>query len=232
MKTSREYKNSAWAALKGNWPQAILAAFAVMVLSELTYAMSWGFNLLVTGSLADKEVWVLPLIAVVGALLMLSYMLFLILPVSVGMINSFNSFYAHSDRRILSNMKTLSFSDCGRSIAGMLMMSIFVWLYSLLLWVPGLIASLALFLVPYLLKDNPELSIMDTLRLSRKMMEGHKWQLFKLQLSFLGWILLNILTLGIGSLLLVPYMMTTFAAFYQDVRAEYFMKEARQESAL
>ena len=62
---------------------------------------------------------------------------------------------------------------------------------------------------------------MDTLRLSRRMMEGHKMQLFKLQLSFIGWILLNVLTLGIGMLWLMPYMMTTLAAFYQDVRNEY-----------
>jgi uncharacterized membrane protein len=129
-------------------------------------------------------------------------------------------------------MKSLAFSDIGRSIAGMLMMSVVTLLYSLLLWVPGLIASLALFLVPYILKDNPELSIMDTLRLSRKMMEGHKWQLFKLQLSFIGWLLISLLTLGIGYLWLLPYMMTTCAAFYQDVKAEYFMKEVHQEPAL
>ena len=73
---------------------------------------------------------------------------------------------------------------------------------------------------------------MDTLRLSRRMMKGHKMQLFKLQLSFIGWILINMLTFGVGSLWLIPYVMTTFAAFYQDVKAEYFMKEAQQESAL
>jgi uncharacterized membrane protein len=232
MKTIKEYKKSAWAALKGNWPQAILAAFSVMVLSELIYAMGWGLDRLCVSNLATEEAWVLPLIVVVGFLVMLSYVLFLVLPVAMGVINSFNSLYAHSDRRILANVKIFGFSDCGRSIAGMIMMSIVTSLYSLLLLVPGIIASLALFFVPYIIKDNPDLSIMETLRLSRKMMEGHKWQLFKLQLSFLGWIFLNVLTLGIGSLWLIPYMMTTLAAFYQDVKAEYLMKEARQESAL
>ena len=204
MKTNKEYKDEALDALSGNWSQAILAAFAVMVLSSLTYAMAWGLDRLSVSQVVEKGEWVLP-------------------------INSFNSLYCKSDGQILWNMKALSFSDCGRSIAGMLMMSVVASVYSLLLLVPGFIASFALFLVPYLLKDNPELSVMDTLRLSRRMMEGHKMQLFKLQLSFIGWILLNVLTLGIGMLWLMPYMMTTLAAFYQDVKSEYLLKNNLQE---
>lgn len=232
MKTIKEYKNDALVALKGNWAQSVLTAFVVMVISELTYLISWGFDRLSVISIVEKGEWVLPMLTGLMAVIMLSYTLFLVLPVSVGLANAFNRLYLKSEGYVLENMKSLAFSDIGRSIAGMLMMSIVTLLYSLLLWVPGVIASLALFLVPYILKDNPELSIMDTLRLSRKMMEGHKWQLFKLQLSFIGWLLLSLLTLGIGYLWLLPYMMTTCAAFYQDVKAEYFMKEVHQEPAL
>lgn len=232
MKTNKEYKNDALAALKGNWAHAVLAAFAVMVLSELSYAMAWGFERLSVSGLVENGTWVMPMLTGLMIVIMLSYMLFLILPAAVGMANSFNRLYFKSEVHVLENMKSLAFSDCGRSIAGMLMMSVVTSLYSLLLLVPGMIASLALFLVPYILKDNPELSIMDTLRLSRKMMEGHKMQLFKLQLSFIGWILLGVLTLGVALLWLIPYMMTASAAFYQDVKAEYLMKEVRQESAL
>ena len=64
------------------------------------------------------------------------------------------------------------------------------------------------------------------------MMYGYRMRLFKLQLSFLGWIFLSVLTLGIGMIWLMPYMMTTMAAFYQDVKNEYETKEALQESAL
>ena len=112
------------------------------------------------------------------------------------------------------------------------MMTLVTNLFTILLIVPGFIVSFSLFLTPYLLKDFPRLSVMDTLRLSKKMMKGHKMRLFKLQLSFLGWIVLSGLTFGIGMLWLIPYMMTTFAAFYQDVKAEYLMKEGLQESAL
>ena len=113
----------------------------------------------------------------------------------------------------------------------MFMMNLITSVCSLALIVPGVIASMSLFLVPYLLHDNPDLSLIDTMRLSRKMMRGHKMQLFKLTLSFIGWGLLNFLTLGVGTLWLVPYIMTTLAAFYQDVREQYIMKEGLQEFA-
>lgn len=232
MKTNKEYKNEALVALKGNWAQAVLASFVVMALSGLANLMTWAVGRVDLSSLADKGAWLPPMLTGLMIAVTLAYVFFLVIPVAVGMINSFNLLYCKSDTKIGWNMRGLAFSKVGRSVACMLMMSLVTSIYSLLLLVPGIIASLALFFVPYLLKDNPELSVMDTLRLSRKMMEGHKWQLFKLQLSFIGWILLNVLTLGMASLWLVPYMMTTLAAFYQDVKAEYFMKEVQQESAL
>ncbi|WP_242863956.1 DUF975 family protein [Clostridium tepidiprofundi] len=62
---------------------------------------------------------------------------------------------------------------------------------------------------------------MDTLRLSKEMMYGYKWKLFVLQLSFIGWGLLCVLTLGIGLLWLVPYIEMTKANFYEDVKREW-----------
>ena len=146
--------------------------------------------------------------------------------------NAFSNLYYCSDRALLNNMSSITFKGYFRSLAAMFLMSLVVGLLTLLLIIPGVIASMAFYLTPYILKDNPELSILDTLRLSRKMMHGHKMQLFCLQLSFIGWGLLNLLTLGIGTLWLLPYMTTTMAAFYQDLRLQYIMKEGQQESAL
>ncbi|MCF0164738.1 MAG: DUF975 family protein, partial [Bacteroidales bacterium] len=69
-----------------------------------------------------------------------------------------------------------------------------------------------------------ELSELDTIRLSKNMMKGHKWELFVLQLSFIGWILLSLLSLGIGLLWVIPYMQVAEAHFYEDVKAEYELK--------
>lgn len=216
MRTNQDYKNAALAALKGNWPQAIVATFLVLVLDALLDAVVY------FGSEYST-------VAVIAVSVLL--MFFLVLPLLLGYINSFSLMFYRSDREVLLNVKDIAFRDYFMGSVGMMAMILVSSVCSLLLVVPGIIASYALFLTPYILKDNPELSIMETLRLSRKMMEGHKMQLFKLQLSFLGWILLSVLTLGVGLLWLMPYMMTAMAAFYQDVREQYIMKEGQQESA-
>lgn len=232
MKTNQEYKNAALDALKGNWAQAVTAVILFIVAVDLMYFLAWGVEGAASLVSDADSVW---LFFVLVGLIMLAVLLngiILIPALVIGIANVFNRFFIKPEGDMFRKMCSLTFSDMGRSFAGMLMMRIITSLYSLLLVVPGIVASMSFFLVPYLLKDRPELTIFETLRLSRKMMEGHKMQLFKLQLSFLGWALLNVLTLGIGALWLLPYSMTTCAAFYQDVKAEYFMKEARQESAL
>ena len=226
MRKNQEYKNAALAALKGSWPQAVIATFAMMVVSGLGTLAMWIVDK--AGLLTVVSDPVAVAIVAVSAVL---YSTFLMMPLLVGIINAFNRLYYKSDRAVLSNTKDLTLEDTLRSIAGMFLMSIVTSVCSLALIVPGVLASFSLFLTPFLLKDNPELSLVDTLRLSHKMMRGHKMQLFKLQLSFLGWGLLNVLTLGIGSLWLVPYILTTMAAFYQDVREQYIMKGDLQESA-
>ena len=73
-------------------------------------------------------------------------------------------------------------------------------------------------MVPYIIKDNPELSATEVITKSRKMMDGHKWRAFLLDLSFIGWLLLSLITLGIVGLLWTnPYMQNTNAALYQEL---------------
>ena len=212
MKTNQEYKNAALSALKGSWPQAVVATFILLLLF----------------SLSDSAEYVPGTTIVIAS----SVISLLALPVMVGYVNAFSNLYYCTDRALLNNRSSITFKGYFRSLAAMFLMSLVVGLLTLLLIIPGVIASMAFYLTPYILKDNPELSILDTLRLSRKMMHGHKMQLFCLQLSFIGWGLLNLLTLGIGTLWLLPYMTTTMAAFYQDLRLQYIMKEGQQESAL
>lgn len=232
MRSNQDYKNAALAALKGNWEQSIVAVFIIMLLSAFVNIASWGFERLLVTVVMDAEAWVLPVVVSAFILFMLCFLFILVMPVATGFINAFNRLYCSSDPNLLRNFSRLASIDISHSIGGMFMMTLVTNLFTILLIVPGFIVSFSLFLTPYLLKDYPRLSVMETLRLSKKMMKGHKMRLFKLQLSFLGWIVLSGLTFGIGMLWLIPYMMTTFAAFYQDVKAEYLMKEGLQESAL
>ena len=72
--------------------------------------------------------------------------------------------------------------------------------------------------ISFIVIDNPELDILDTMRRSRNLMDGSKWRFFVLEISFIGWIFLGIFTLAIGYLWLLPYVYSTEAAFYCDLR--------------
>ena len=84
-------------------------------------------------------------------------------------------------------------------------------------------------MVPFVLYDNPELSATEVLQKSRMMMKGHKWELFFLYLSFIGWVILCIFTLFIGYLWLAPYMQMTEVKFYEKLRAEFEGEEEESE---
>lgn len=99
--------------------------------------------------------------------------------------------------------------------------TVMVFLYYLLLIVPGIIKTISYSLVPYILVDDPNMSSGDVLDLSTKMMNGHKMDYFKLELSFIGWHLLAVLTLGILEIWIAPYQATAMAKFLIEVKSEY-----------
>ena len=72
-------------------------------------------------------------------------------------------------------------------------------------------------MAPYLMAENPDLGVLEALRMSKYMMQGHKGRLFVLHLSFIVWFLLVGLTAGIGSIFLNPYLQSTQAAFFLDL---------------
>ncbi len=84
--------------------------------------------------------------------------------------------------------------------------------------IPGIILGLAYSLVYYIYIDNPEVGITEVLTQSRTMMKGHKWEYFLLELSFIGWGILGVFTLGILYLWLAPYMGVTIALFYDNIK--------------
>lgn len=84
--------------------------------------------------------------------------------------------------------------------------------------VPGIIISIGYAMINYIYIDNPEIGITAVMKKSREMMKGHKWEYFCLNLSFLGWMILGILTIGILYFWLIPYMNTTFANFYEKIK--------------
>lgn len=96
---------------------------------------------------------------------------------------------------------------------------LFTILWSLLFIIPGIVKAYEYMMIPYLLADNPQMTKEQAFAESKQMMKGQKWKTFVLDLSFIGWYLLSVLTLGLLAIFYVnPYVNATHAALYEALR--------------
>ena len=101
-----------------------------------------------------------------------------------------------------------------------LMYTLFIFLWSLLFVIPGIVKSYSYALVFYIKAENPDMDWRMCLDESESMMQGNKWRLFTLHLSFIGWFLLSMFTFGIGSFWVNAYLQTSTAVFYEELKRE------------
>ncbi|MBO5233600.1 MAG: DUF975 family protein [Prevotella sp.] len=111
------------------------------------------------------------------------------------------------------------FKDYLRIFLTLLLTGIYTFLWMLLFIVPGIVKCYSYSMTSYILKDNPDMKYDAAINESMRMMQGNKMKLFLLDLSFIGWFLLCILTLGIGLLFLYSYVNAAHAHFYEDLKA-------------
>jgi uncharacterized membrane protein len=90
-------------------------------------------------------------------------------------------------------------------------------LFLIALAIPSIIASIRYSLTYFIMADNPELTAAEAIKKSSAMMAGNKWKYVCLNCRFIGWMLLCVLTLGVGFLWLTPYLVTSQAHFYEDL---------------
>jgi len=112
------------------------------------------------------------------------------------------------------------FQDFKRGLIFFIVSTIFVALWALLLVIPGIIAAIRYSMGYYLMIENPDMEPMEALRESSELMKGNKMDFFMFALSFIGWVLLSALTLGIGFLLLVPYYQMSKLNFYRKITGD------------
>ena len=222
--TNQDYKNAALAAMKGKWAPAVLATVVIFLLmlpylAVAEYPVLSGMNT----NPAALPSWYLP-VSLIGWV----YMLLVVTPVEVGYANACKLLRQTGDDRLTANSFRIGFSRWLRHFWGIFLMGLKVMLWTFVFIIPGFVKAFAYALTPFLLVDCPELSPLKCIKLSNEMMKGHKFDLFYLYLSFIGWGILCVLTLGIGLLWLIPYMETSFAAFYQDVKEQYLAQHGIQ----
>lgn len=110
------------------------------------------------------------------------------------------------------------FNNFVTSMVTYLLIFIYTFLWSLLFIIPGIIKALSYSMSLFILADNPNMKANEAITKSKEMMNGHKWELFVLYLSFIGWMLLTILTFGILVIYVGPYMYASLAAFYEEIK--------------
>ncbi|KOP31213.1 DUF975 family protein [Exiguobacterium acetylicum] len=198
---SSQLKKAAKASLSGRWGFAVLT----FILFSIIQGVPGLF-----GSDMDEPANTMDLVV--------SLVSILLIPVGVGW-----TWIAMSIARGEETKVTDLFEPYGmffKVIGLAIVQFFFIFLWLLLLVVPGIIKSFSYMLTFYILRDEPSIGILEAITRSRKMMDGHKMEAFMLLLSFIGWALLGIVTLGLAFLWITPYFSVTFAKFYDRVRGE------------
>lgn len=111
------------------------------------------------------------------------------------------------------------FHRFGQGFAQKFLRGLYVTLWSLLFVIPGIVKGYAYAMTPFIMAENPEMSANDAITASVALMDGHKGELFTLDLTFIGWSILAAISCNIGHLALNPYRNAAYAAFYRDLTA-------------
>lgn len=205
MKRAKDFRNAAWKDMKGSWGTLALIYFLYTIILGALGAVN-GLNALRIVFLS-----ILSIVASVAVLLLSG-------PFNLGI---------HISALDVSRKQPVSvgslfegFKSFGDSFALSILNAIFIFLWSLLLVIPGIIKMYSYSMGYFILADRPDLSGNQARKRSMYLMKGHKWQLFCLDFSFIGWYLLSLLTLGILAFWVYPYHMTARAEFYNELLVE------------
>ena len=109
------------------------------------------------------------------------------------------------------------FERFGQGFAQLFLRGLYIFLWSLLLVIPGIIADLSYAMTPYIMAEHPDMTASDAIAASKDLMNGHKWELFVLHLTFIGWDIVAAFTMNIGHLVLNPYKNAAETAFYREI---------------
>lgn len=206
IQSASEIRSAARAALRGHWGEAAMLTFVYSLICGLFSATtSAAFDLITPGLGTLTTILLYPM----GWSFAIMFLM--------------NS-RGEEDPFAIGHLFD-GYKDFKRITLTALLQTIYIVLWTLLLIIPGIVKSMSYAMTYFILKDHPELKYNSAIELSMKMMEGHKWELFWLYLTFIGWGILCIFTLGIGFFWLNAYISASIAQFYEQVKEEYAQKQ-------
>ncbi|MBQ5799873.1 MAG: DUF975 family protein [Oscillospiraceae bacterium] len=226
MMTSKELRAKAWASLKGKYWMAFVVVLVMGFLSSLgTGAVTTAEDMVNLVSMVDPseldetmQIGALVITGSAGVIAIVGFLIstFVGSPATVGLCNYFikNTDSKPTFGDAFSGFKV----KYGRNVGTILLMSIKSVLWTFLFIIPGIIKMYEYAAIPYILADDDTITCKEAFAKSKQMMKGNKWRLFKLQFSFIGWGLLCVLTCGIGTFFLIPYVDAANAEFYVELK--------------
>ena len=231
MRTAKEFRDTAWNILRGRYWWTVLAALIVGIIGgyggggNISYQLN-SDNIQQMQDFfvrLDPETGVAVFRSLLGAFSALASFaavygiaLFIVgsaVELGYDLLNI--QLFTSSDR---PKMETIfsRFSYFGNALLLRFLMFVKIFLWTLLLIVPGIVASFRYALAPYLMAEHPDMTASEAIEQSKQLMQGHKARLFWLKFSFIGWYLLSALTMGVGWVFLAPYPKAAEAAFYLE----------------
>ena len=204
MKQNFEYRNAAFNLLKADWKGAVLLLLIIMLINTVI-STALGFVI----ASEDLASFTSPIAEI-----------FVGIPLSYLFVKEILGFVRGGKIEISSSLVDKFKADYLKSIKVIGLMSIYVFLWSLLLLIPGIIKGYSYCFAPFISMDNENLTAEECIQQSMKMTKGYKMKLFLLDLSFIGWYILSILTLGIGLLWVIPYHEAARIMIYEDIKAQ------------
>lgn len=236
MKTAADFRSTARYTLAGKWKNAVLVGAVASLLGavdgsglDVNIDIEAG-NAKASLELAGQTIFTTggSLNSGIGAFLAGSAIYFLIAAIVMGIALfilgsiisvGYKKYNLNLTDRIEAGFENLFayFPHWKNTLKTKVLKTIYEILWTMLFIIPGIMASYSYAMTDYILAENPELTAKEAIERSKDMMEGNRWRLFCLEISFIGWAILSLLTLGIGSLWLTPYMEASVAAFYREI---------------
>ncbi|MGN0813475.1 MAG: DUF975 family protein [Candidatus Coproplasma sp.] len=190
---AKDFRTRAWNSMDGKW--GTLAVITLIV--SLIEGVLGGLGVIGIGAIA--------LLLVIGPITLSMAI------ISLKVIRGYN---------VEIGDTFLGFKNFTNAFLLMFVNEILIFLWSLLFIIPGIVKTYAYSMSHYILADNPDMDSNQARLRSIEMMNGNKWRLFCLDLSFIGWGILCILTFGILSFWVQPYKQCAYAAFYEEIKRE------------
>lgn len=214
-----DYRRLGRKALEGNWGLSIFVSFVAAIFGGLCHNINSGITYTFNPSDISKLSSNPQQAKAIITTLIISFLLIRLILGGTVLLGHCTFLLKQYDRKgptfgdLFSQFHRYSDGLCLN-----LLTSIYTILWTLLFIIPGIIASYSYAMAPFILAENPEYTPTEAIEASKKLMLGHKRDLFILELTFLGWEILSVLTAGIGLLWLNPYKAATRVAFYRDIQ--------------